>query len=232
MKDLMSILTLTMLATSANAQISYDYIEAGYEKVTFEPFKLMDENYNLVFNPLDGDGPIFEGSFSFGGNYFAYADFDFTSMSLGRDLGAALGDLLATRLSLLGIVLSADPVIDLSTQVLGVGYHTDGDTQFVAKGAFLRRSIDSEFWKVATIGYVIELGGRGLLSDHFEWEANVDYSDYDGGDDGADGSGEMFGVSTALRYHFGNNFSTDFSASATEDEVTYGLNFRFNFSRK
>ena len=225
MKRLLSILTLATIATSANAQISYDYFEAGYEKVTFEPFELMDADTNLVFNPLDGDGPIFEGSFSFGGNYFAYADFDFTSMDLNRDLGIALGNIFSD------IDISVEPVIDLSTQVLGVGYHTEGDSQFVAKAAFLRRAIDSEFWKVATLGYVIELGGRGLLNDNFEWEANVDYTDYDGGDDGADGSGEMFGVSAALRYHFGNNFSTDFSASTTEDEVTYGLNFRFNFSR-
>lgn len=221
LKKLLSVLTFTMLATSANAQISYDYFEAGYEKVTFEPFKLMDADTQLVFDSLDGDGPIFEGSFSFGRNYFAYADFDFTSMNIGGDLG-----------SVLGIDLSGDSAIDLSTQVLGVGYHTDGDRQFVAKAAFLRREIDSEFWKVATLGYVIELGGRGLLNDNFEWEANVDYTDYDGGDDGADGDGEMFGVSAALRYHFGNNFSTDLSASTTKDDVTYGLNFRFNFSRK
>ena len=93
MKRLLSILTLATIATSANAQISYDYFEAGYEKVTFEPFELMDADTNLVFNLLDGDGPIFEGSFSFGGNYFAYADFDFTSMDLNRDLGIALGNI-------------------------------------------------------------------------------------------------------------------------------------------
>ena len=67
LKNLMSILILTVLATSANAQISYDYFEAGYEKVTFEPFELADPNNKLVLNPLDGDGPVFEGSFSFGG---------------------------------------------------------------------------------------------------------------------------------------------------------------------
>ena len=111
--------------------------------------------------------------------------------------------------------------------MLGVGYHTDGDRQFVAKAAFLRRQIDSDFFKEATIGYVIDLGGRGLLNDNFEWEASVDYSDFDAGDDP---SGEI-GVNTALRYHFGNNFSTDLSASAADDVVTYGLNFRFNFSR-
>ena len=226
MKNLVSILTLTVLATSANAQIRYDYFEAGYEKVTFDPFELTDADTELVFNDLDGDGPVFEGSFSFGGNYFAYADFDFISMDLNRGFGTALGNIFSD------LDLSDDLVIDLSTQMLGVGYHTDGDRQFVAKAAFLRRAIDSEFWKVATLGYVIELGGRGLLNDNFEWEANVDYTDYDGGDDGDDGSGEMLGVSAALRYHFGNNFSTDFSASTTKDEVTYGLNFRFNFSRQ
>jgi hypothetical protein len=54
-----------MLATSANAQISYDYLEAGYEKATFEPFELTDPNTKLVFTDLDGDGPIFEGALSF-----------------------------------------------------------------------------------------------------------------------------------------------------------------------
>ena len=221
MKDLLSIFTLTMLATSAHAQISYDYIEAGYKKVTIDTFEIIDDNTELVFKDLDGDGPIFEGSFSFGGNYFAYADFDFTSLDLGSDLGIALEVAL-------GIDLSVDPAIDLGTQVLGVGYHTDGDRQFVAKAALLRREIDTEFWKEATIGYVIELGGRGLLSDNFEWEANVDYTDFDAGNGG---SGEA-GLNAAIRYHFGNNFSTGFSASTAEDQVAYGLNFRFNFSRQ
>lgn len=217
MKNLLSVLTFTILATSVNAQISYDYLEAGYEKVTFEPFKLIDADTQLVFDSLDGDGPIFEGSFSFGRNYFAYADFDFTSMNIGGDLG-----------SVLGIELSGDSAIDLSTQVLGVGYHTDGDRQFVAKVGFSRWAVDSVFWKEATLGYAIELGGRGLLSDNFEWEANIDYIDFDANDGP---SGEL-GVNAALRYHFGNSFSTNFSASTTENEVTYGLNFRFNFSRQ
>ena len=217
MKKLLSVLTFTMLATSANAQISYDYFEAGYEKVTFEPFELTDPSTKLVFTDLDGDGPIFEGALSFGENYFAYADFDFTRMDISSDLAIVLG-----------IDLSVDSVIDLSTQVLGVGYHTDGDRQFVAKVGFSRWAVDSVFWKEATLGYAIELGGRGLLSDNFEWEANIDYIDFDANDGP---SGEL-GVNAALRYHFGNSFSTDFSASTTENEVTYGLNFRFNFSRQ
>ena len=214
MKNLMSILILTMFATSANAEISYDYIEAGYEKVTIDNLELTSENFKLVIDDLDGDGLVFKGSFSFAGNYFAYADFDFSGFDFGSfDLG---------------MDLIVDPVIDLSTQVLGVGYHTDGDRQFVAKAAFLRKEIDSIFFKEATIGYVIELGGRGLLNDNFEWEASVDYADFDAGD----GPGGEIGVNTALRYHFGNNFSTGLSASAADDVVTYGLNFRFNFSRQ
>ncbi|MEM7278726.1 MAG: hypothetical protein AAF385_11435 [Pseudomonadota bacterium] len=226
MKPLLGILILTMLSASANGQISYDYFEAGLEKTTFEPFRLTNANTNLIFESLDGDGPVFEGSFSFSDNYFAYADFDFTSMDLGRDFLSSLEDVFP------GIDLGSSPAIDLSTQALGIGYHTDGNTQFVAKAAFLRRSIDSDFWKVSTLGYVVELGGRGLLSDNIEWEANVDYTDYDAGDSGAEPSGESFGVNAALRYHFGNHFSTDLSASTTKDEVTYGLNFRFNFSRE
>jgi hypothetical protein len=214
MKNLMSILTLTMLSTGANAQISYDYIETGYEKVTIDNFELSGDNNILIFGDVDGDGLVFEGSFSFGENYFAYADFDFSSLDLASfDLGNNQ---------------FVDPVIDLNTQVLGVGYHSDGGRQFVAKAAFLRREFDSDFFKVATLGYVVELGGRGLINDDFEWEANLDYTDPDAND----GPSGKLGVSTSLRYHFGNNFSTDFSASTADDGVTYGLNFRFNFSRQ
>jgi hypothetical protein len=220
MKRLVSILTLTMLATSAYAQISYDYFEAGYKKVTFDTLEFSEDNVNARFKDLDGDGLIFEGSFSFGGNYFAYADFDFASIDLGSDLSSAID-------SALDIDISADSVIDLSTQVLGVGYHTDGDRQFVAKVGFARGETDSEFLKLATLGYVIELGGRGLINDNFEWEANIDITDFDAND----GPSAEIGANTALRYHFGNNFSTGLSASTTKDDVTYGLNFRFNFSR-
>ena len=220
MKKLMSILTLTVLATSANAQISYDYFEVGYEKVTFDTLEFNEDNVNVRFKDLDGDGLNFEGSFSFGGNYFAYADFDFTSIDLGSDLSSALDIAL-------DIDIGADSVIDLRSQVLGVGYHTDGDRQFVAKVAFARGETDAEFLKLATLGYVIELGGRGLLNDNFEWEANIDLTDFDAND----GPSGKVGANAALRYHFGNNFSTDFSASTAEDVVAYGLNIRFNFSR-
>ena len=201
-----------MLAASANAQISYDYIDAGYKQVKFNVLELTSDNLRLVRDNFYADGFVLEGSFSFGGNYFAYADFDFLSVDFASfDLG---------------VISAVDPVVDLSTQVLGVGYHTDGDRQFVAKAAFLRQEIDSKFWKEATIGYVIELGGRGLHN-NFEWEASIDYTDFDAGDDP---SGEL-GLNTALRYHFGNNFAADLSASAADNVVTYGLNFRFNFSR-
>jgi len=64
-----------------------------------------------------------------------------------------------------------------------------------------------------------------LINNNFEWEANVDYTDA-----GGDSSGEV-GVNGALRYHFGNNFSTDLFASTADDVVTYGVNFRLNFDR-
>ncbi len=215
MKILVSILSLTVLATTANAQISYDYVEAGYEKMSLNSFELASDNLEVTaVDDLDGGGFVFEGSFSFGEKYFAFADFDFSrvdfpSFDLGNDQ-------------------FVDPAIDLRTQILGMGYHTTGRKQFVAKVAFLRNDIDSVFFKEATIGYAIDLGGRGLLNNNFEWEASVEYTDVDAGDDN---SGET-GVNTALRYHLGNNFSTALQASTGNDVVTYGLNFRFNFSRQ
>ena len=208
-----------MLATTANADISYDYLEVGYEKVTIDGIESADGLIGLNFDDLDGDGLVFEGSFSFAENYFAYADFDFTSFDLSNNA--------VDFLNSLGTNLNIGPSVDLSTQVLGVGYHTDGDTQFVAKAGFLRQDIDSGFIVEGAIGYVVELGGRGLLGNNFEWEANLDYTDPDAND----GPSGKIGVNTSLRYHFGNNFSTDFSAATMDDGVTYGLNLRYNFSR-
>ena len=61
------------------------------------------------------------------------------------------------------------------------------------------------FWKEATLGYAIELGGRGLLSDSFEWEANIDYIDFDANDGP---SGEL-GVNAALHDHVENTGKTE-----------------------
>ena len=204
MKKLFSIIGLATFATNANAEISYDYIDVGYKKASIDTLQLIDDNNQLIFGDIDGDGPAFEGSFSFAQNYFAFAHFDFARIELDSDLS-----------------------FDLNTQLLGVGYHTDGDRQLVAKVGLLRREIDSNFWKEATLGYSAQLGGRGLLTDKFEWEANLEYSDFDANE----GDGGDLGINAALRFHFDDNFSTDFSTSTDDDEVALGLNFRFNFSR-
>lgn len=207
------VLTLALLTTSADAEISYDYVAAGFNNASFDSFEFAADNLLLAVGDLDAEGYALEGSYSFGGNYFAYTDLNFSSFSLPDfDLGNER---------------FVSPDVDLSTQVVGGGYHSDGDQQFVAKVAFLRRSVDAVFFKEATLGYVIDLGGRGLINENFEWEASVDFTDFDAGDDP---KGQL-GVNAALRYHFGKSFSTDVSASTTEDVVRYGLNFRLNFAR-
>ncbi len=216
MRFLVGTLFLIIIATNSNAQISYDYVEVGYKSLEFDPFELTGESAELAFGNLTGDGVRLEGSFSFGAHYFAFAEFDFTDLDLGFELSTALD-----------VNLNAESVIERNIQSFGVGYHTLGRKQFVASAAFLRQDIDSGFFKEATLGYVLELGGRGLLGKNAEWETNVNYTDFDAGND----SGGEPGVNAAFRYHFGNRFSTDLSATTSGDEVTYGLNFRFNFSR-
>lgn len=210
-----------MFATATNADISYDYIEIGYEKVTIDSFESADDLIRLSFdNKKDGDGFSFEGSFSFADNYFAYADFDNIRFDLSNDE--------VDTLNSLGTDLNVGSSIDRNTQEIGVGYHTDGNNQFVAKAAFLRQAIDAKnLIKEGAIGYSLEFGGRGLLSNNFEWEANLEYTDPDAND----GPSAEIGVNTSLRYHFENNFSTDFSASTADGDVTYGLNLRYNFGR-
>ena len=217
-KTLFSILSFALLSTSTNADINYDYFEIGYENTKLSNLESANTDFELKFNDINVHGLGFEGSYSLGESYFVYADFDFTNFNLSSDIVDFLDDAGS---------VNVDPDIVLNTQVLGLGFHTDGDTQFVTKAGILRQKIDSNFLKEGTFGYDIELGGRGLFSNNFEWEANINYFDPDlnKGD-----SGDI-GVNTSLRYHFSNNFSTDFSISKKDDELALGLNLRFNLSQ-
>ena len=180
--------------------------------------KSANTDFELQFDDIDGHGLVFEGSYSFADNYFVYADFDFTSIDLSSNVVDFLNDIGS---------INIDPDVVLNTQVLGLGFHTDGDTQFVTKAGILRQKIDANFLKEGTFGYDVEIGGRGLFSNNFEWEANLNYFDPDSNE----GESGEIGANASLRYHFSNNFSTDFSTSIKDDETTFGLNLRYNFSR-
>jgi len=218
MKNIISILVLTIATTNINADISYDYLEIGYKNTGIDSLESANTDFLLRFNEKDLNGPTFEGSFSFGENYFAYFDFDFGDFNIGTDITDFLD----------GIGFeNPDPNVQLDTQVFGLGYHTTGDTQFVAKLGMLRQEIDANFIKEGAIGYDLELGGRGLFGNNFEWEANLNYFDPDANE----GDSGKLGANASLRYHFNDKFSTDISTSSRDGDTAIGVNFRFNFGR-
>jgi len=218
-KNIVCFVVLSFLHVYATAQTSYDYFEIGYENVRIEKLDSANANFRLSFDQISGYGRGFEGSYSIGESYFVFADFDFTSFDLDSNVVEFLNGNGSTGSSSIGSSVS------LSTQVLGVGYHTDGDRQFVAKGALLRRDVNSDFLKEASIGYIAELGFRVLIRKNIEWEVNLGYADPDTND----GPSGKLGGNTSIRYHFSNNFSTDIATSNEKDEKTYSLNLRYNF---
>ena len=217
MKKIISFLYLALFTLNINADISYDYFEFGYERLNVDSLKSANTDFKLNFDDIDGNGLVFEGSYSLSKNYFVYADFDFTSFDLDGDVVDFINDLGNTNNL---------PKVDRNTQVLGLGFHSDGNTQFVVKTGILRQKIDSTFLKEGTFGYHLELGGRGLFSDSLEWEANLNMYDPDLNK----GAGGDLGANASLRYHFNERFSTDFATSVKDGQATFGLNFRFNFS--
>ncbi|MRX26593.1 hypothetical protein [Kangiella sp. HZ709] len=220
MKKVINISALALVLISLPSKskdISYDYFEFGYEFISVGEFESASGEVRLKFPDRSSQGLVLEWSNSLDDNYFIYADFDFTNLNLGTDIANFLADL--------GNVSSISPDVTINTQVFGLGFHTQGDMQFVSKLGVLRQKIDSDFVKEGTFGYELELGGRGLFTNNLEWEANLVYFDPDL-NMGASGK---LGANASLRYHFNSNFSTDVTTSFKENETTYGLNFRYNF---
>jgi len=215
MKKWIGFLALIALPVYADSKPSYDYVELGYEQVIIDTVDSANSGFRLKFDEVTGDGIGFEGSFSFWENYFAFADFGVASFNLGSDVASFLEELGPATGS----------AISIGTQLLGVGYHTNGHKQLVVKAASLRQEIDSNFLKEATFGYDFELGFRFLHSNDFEFEASLSYTDPDFNEGP---SGDVSGRAR-VRYHLLDNLALGLTASNKINARAFSLNLRYKF---
>lgn len=205
-----SALLSLMAANPSAAQIGYDYLQISYERTPTARLELVDDDLLLVAEDRKSNTVSFLGSISLTENYFVTAD-----------LGKSSFDLPSFSLEDSQISASS---IDLNTQALAVGYHSEGALQFFAKLGLTRRELSSSFFRSATIGYNFDLGFRGVLLTAFEWEAKVRHIDH-GLDDG---HGRETGLNGSLRYSLRQNFSLGIFASVSKYQRSWGLNLRYH----
>ncbi len=91
---------------------------------------------------IDSSDLALEGSVAFRSNFFAFGSYGSTDFD--------------------------DADIDGSTLSIGAGYHTEGDTQYLARAAFVRSTVDTSFGDVSDNGFSFGGGARGLVSQNLE----------------------------------------------------------------
>ena len=162
-----------LAAPALAAELSYNIIQAGYERIE-------TDGTSPGIEP-DGDGFSLGGSFEIGENWFAGAGYS----RLGVDFGSG-----------------SDVDVDELSIGLGLHAPLNENVDFVATVQYLRREVsESAVGPIKEDGYGATIGVRGLIGDRFELEGGVGYADYGGGADGGSFYGgalyrftESFGV--------------------------------------
>lgn len=147
---------------------------------------------------VDGDGYGVGGSFEVGENWFVGVSYS----TIGFDFG-----------------------VDLDQISVGGGYHfgMSERTDFFATLSYLSAEISaSGFDSVDEDGYGVSVGIRSMLTDNFELNGSIGYSDLG---DGADGTAFNAGA----LYSFTPTFAIEFGIGIDEDVTLYALGGRFYF---
>ena len=147
---------------------------------------------------VDGDGYGIRGSFEVGENWFVAVGYS----SLGFDFG-----------------------VDLDQIAVGGGYYfgMSERTDFFASLSYLSAEVSAGgFGSVDEDGYGVSVGIRSMLTDNFELNGSIGYSDLG---DGADGTAFNAGA----LYSFTPTFAIGFDIGIDEDVTLYGLGGRFYF---
>jgi len=147
---------------------------------------------------VDGDGYGIGGSFEVGENWFVGVSYS----TIGFDFG-----------------------VDLDQISVGGGYHfgMSDRTDFFATLSYLTAEVSaSGFGSVDEDGYGVTIGIRSMLSDNFELNGGIGYSDLG---DGADGTAFNAGA----LYSFTPTFAIGLDIGVDEDVTLYGLGARFYF---
>jgi len=177
----------------ASSSVFADGPSYNFIQVGYQEAKLDDD-----FFDIDGDGFGIGGSFEIAENWFIIAGYS----SLGFDFG-----------------------VDLDQLSVGGGYHVgiSDRTDVFATLSYLSAEVSaSGFGSIDEDGYGVSVGLRSMLSDEFELNGSVGYSDLG---DGADGT--AFGIGAL--YSFTSNFAIGLNLGFEEDVTMYGVGARFYF---
>lgn len=116
---------------------------------------------------------------------------------------------------------------DLNQTAIGLGWHTAGDTQWFFEAAYVNNEVD--FGGGADLdddGYSVAGGVRAKLSDKFELNGKLSYTDV--GDFG-DGIGAGIGALLSFNETWGAYASYDYADRSDFDVDTWGLGVRASF---
>lgn len=120
-----------------------------------------------------------------------------------------------------------DSSVDLNQTAIGAGWHSAGDTQWFVEAAYIHNEIDfGGGFNSDDSGYSVAGGVRAALSDNFELNAKVNYTDV--GDFG-DGFGAGVGGLFSFNETWGIYGSYDYSDRNGSDLDTWGLGARASF---
>jgi len=119
-----------------------------------------------------------------------------------------------------------DSSVDLNQSSIGAGWHSAGDTQWFVEASFINNEIDNGGGSFDDNGYAVAGGLRTSVSDNFELNAKINYTDV--GDFG-DGFGAGVGGLFSFNDTWGIYASYDYSDRNSLDLDTWGLGVRASF---
>ncbi|GHA81696.1 outer membrane beta-barrel protein [Cognatilysobacter bugurensis] len=173
-KQIALVLALALPFAASSAELSYTYVEGGYNKVHVDDEDLIDQ---------EADGVFVRGSVALGGSVYL----------LGGASRASQDFRIAPEVRV---------DIDVNTTELGLGYHQSMSERvdFLAELAYLRQDVDvgvGTFGRdeLSVTGGRASLGVRGMMGDSVEGVLKVGYLD------GGDYEGEFTGTA-GLQYRF------------------------------
>lgn len=192
-----------VLATASFAvtagELSYTYVEAGFGRTNVEVDANVDD--------IEADGYFLQGAVELGDSFHLFGGYQ-----SARD-----NDYLLDGID-----------VDLTQAQLGIGYHhsVSDSADFLAEISYLNREVEVDGFGFSgsedADAYRASFGFRGALSDNFEGQIKVNYTE------GTDG-GSAFTPSFGAQWKFNQTWGLVGEAEFGEDSETYLIGVRASF---
>lgn len=203
-KQLALALALALPFAASSAELSYTYVEGGYNKLHVDDEDLIDR---------EADGAFVRGSFALGGSLYLHGGIARASQDFRIDR--------FTRIEL-----------DVTVSEFGIGYHQSMSDRvdFIAELAYVREELDLRMDTFSApvrdnasfTGGRGSLGVRGMMNDNLEGVLKVGY--LDGGD--FDGT---FAGTAGLQYRFNPTWGITGEVEIIENTSRYLVGVRASF---